>query len=789
MTTARSGGHAGDVWRDTARAPRERAADLVSRMTLEEKIGQLVGLWVGADPSGGGVAPHQADMTAAVPPWPEAIAGGLGQITRPFGTAPVEPAAGARSLAASQREVVAANRFGIPAQVHEECLAGFAAFRATAYPVPLSWGAAFDTGLVETMARQIGEAMRSAGVHQGLAPVLDVTRDYRWGRTEETIGEDPYLVGTLGAAYVAGLESAGVVATLKHFAGYSASRAGRNLAPVTMGPRDFADVILVPFEIALRHGRPRSVMHSYTSLDRVPSAADRTLLTTLLRETFGFEGIVVADYFGIRFLETLHGVAADAGHAAGLALAAGVDVELPTVDAFGPPLVAAVREGRVDESLIERAALRVLTQKAELGLLDPGWSPEVPDPDTLRFDTVQTQEVALRLARQSIVLLANDGVLPLHPERTIALVGPLADAATGMLGCYSFPVHVGSMHPEHGLGIEIPTVLEALRDLGADVTHARGVEVTDADDSGIAEAVAAAERADVAVVAVGDRAGLFGRGTSGEGCDAENLTLPGKQDELVRAVLDTGTPVVLLVISGRPYALGAYADRAAALVQAFFPGQRGGQAIVEVLTGAVSPSGRLPVSVPRLPDGQPATYLSAPLGRKTEVSSIDPTPLYPFGHGLGYADLEWSDARVLGAAAGERAPWPVGGDVRVELTVRNAGSRPGADVVQLYLHDAVAQVVRPVVSLVGYARVELEPGQAATVTFVVPADVTSFTGLAGRRIVEPGDVELRVARSSADVHTTLELTLVGPEREVGHDRALLTAAQVSLLRDAAAAIT
>lgn len=766
------------LWQDTERLPADRAADLAERMTLEEKVAQLVGIWVGADPSGGDVAPHQADMTANVPPWPEAIRDGMGQLTRPYGTVPVEPLAGARSLATAQAQIVAANRFGIPAQVHEECLTGFAAYRATAYPTPLAWGAAFDPALVEQMATRIGTSMRAAGVHQGLAPVLDVTRDYRWGRTEETIAEDPYLVGLVGAAYVKGLESTGVVATLKHFAGYSASRAGRNLAPVTMGPRDFADVLLVPFEMALRLGGARSVMHSYTSVDRVPTAADIAVLTGLLRDAWGFTGTVVADYFGIRFLQTLHRVAEDAGHAAALALEAGVDVELPTLDAYGAPLVAAVREGRIAETLVDRALVRVLTQKAELGLLDPDWHPQPAG--ELDLDAPESQQVALELARKSVVLLTNDGVLPLAPDRRIAVLGPLADDALGMLGCYSFPVHVGARYPDQGNGIDIPTVLESLRATHGPVTTAPGCGITDPDISGIAEAVEVARQADVCVLAVGDRSGLFGRGTSGEGCDAEDLSLPGVQDELVRAVLDTGTTVVLVLLTGRPYALGEYSG-AAAIVQTFFPGQLGGQAIAEVLTGAVSPSGRLPVSVPRNPGSQPGTYLSAPLGRRSGVSNLDPTPSFPFGHGLGYATFTWDDVHLVPRGAdepGAASAWAVDGEAVVELTVQNTGPVAGADVVQVYLHDPVAQVVRPIESLVAFARVELAPGERARVRFTVPADLASFTGLRGTRVVEPGAVELRVARSSTDVHTTLALELVGPERELGHDRRLASDVQI-----------
>ncbi|MFC4616611.1 glycoside hydrolase family 3 N-terminal domain-containing protein [Cellulomonas algicola] len=770
-------------WRDATRTPDERAAALVAAMTVDEKVSQLVGLWVGADASGGGVAPHQADMTGDLS-WDEVIADGLGQLTRPFGSAPVDPVAGARSLAASQEQVVAANRFGIPALVHEECLTGFAAWQATAYPAPLSWGATFDPALVEAMAARIGASMRAAGVHQGLAPVLDVTRDYRWGRTEETIGEDPYLVGTVGTAYVRGIESAGVVATLKHFAGYSASRAGRNLAPVSIGPRELADVILPPFEMAVREGGARSVMHSYAELDGVPSAADAWLLTTLLRDTWGFDGTLVADYYGVRFLHTLHGVAADDGHAAALALSAGVDVELPSVHCYGRPLREALARGDVDEALVDRALHRVLRQKVELGLLDEGWEPLPAHVDALTLDDAESQDVALRLAREAIVLLTNPGAtLPLRGGQRVAVVGPLADDPYAMLGCYSFPAHVGVHHPDHAIGLDIPTVLDGLRDAGVTTTTARGCDVTDPDRSGFAEAVAQAEAADVVVAVVGDRAGLFGRGTSGEGCDATDLHLPGVQADLVRALLDTGTPVVLVLLTGRPYALGDLATRSAAVVQAFFPGQRGGQALGEVLTGATNPSGRLPVSLPADASGQPGTYLSQPLGRRTKVSNIDPTHAFAFGHGLSYTTFDW-DARL---ATGDA--WPVDGEAVVEVDVTNTGGAAGADVVQLYLHDPVAQVTRPVVRLVGYARVDLAPGEQARVTFSVPADVTAFTGIDGRRVVEPGDVELRVSRSSAEHRATLTARLDGPLRTVDHTRRLVTEVAVLTGADAPEVVT
>lgn len=780
------------LWRDPSRSPAERASALIQQMTLEEKIAQLFGIWVGASDEGAEVAPHQHDMEEP-PPLADLLPEGLGQLTRPFGTAPVDPALGALSLLRTQSAIIAANRFGIPAVAHEECLAGFAAHGATAYPVPLSWGATFDPALIGDMAGAIGRDMRSVGVHQGLAPVLDVVRDARWGRVEETIGEDPYLVGTIATAYIRGLEQAGIVATLKHFAGYSASRAGRNLAPVGMGSRERADVILPPFEMAVRESGVRSVMHAYTDTDGVPSAADRELLTGLLRETWGFEGTVVADYFGIAFLKTLHGVVGTFGEAAAAALLAGVDVELPTVKTFGEPLRAAVAEGLVSEADIDRAAHRVLVQKAQLGLLDADWNP-VPDAlsgaeltqESLRgsvvLDSDDNRALARRIAERAIILLRNDGTLPLAGENAparIALIGPNADVPTAVLGCYSFPVHVGSQHPHLPAGVDLPTLREALvaEFPGSEIVTAAGCGIDDGGTEGFREALAAARGADLVITALGDRAGLFGRGTSGEGCDAGSLTLPGAQQQLLDALLDTGTPVVVTLLAGRPYALGRAVDEAAAVVQAFFPGEEGTHALASVLSGRVSPSGRLPVSVPRKPDAQPSTYLAARLGQANEVSNIDPTPAFGFGHGLTYTSFAWSDLAVAATEV------PTDGLAELECTVRNTGDRAGVEIVQLYLHDPVASVVQPVQRLAGYVRVELAAGEAVRVRVRVPADLASFTGRDGRRVVEPGALELRLSASSTDPRLTAEVTLTGSARTVDHTRELHAEFQVETLKE------
>jgi beta-xylosidase len=696
---------------------------------------------------------------------------------------PVTPEQGAAEVVRMQRTVLERSRLGIPALVHEECLTGFTAFGATVYPAAIAWAATFDPELVERMAAAIGRDMRALGVHQGLSPVLDVVRDYRWGRVEETMGEDPYLVAMLGAAYVHGLESEGVIATLKHFAGYSASRAARNHGPVPMGRRELMDVILPPFETAVALGGARSVMNSYSDVDGVPAGADPWLLTEVLRDDWGFTGTVVSDYWAVPFLTTMHRVAADTDEAGALALTAGMDVELPDTLGFGQNLVERVRRGELAEAVVDRAVRRLLTQKVQLGLLDPDWTPEgsVAEAAGTDLDSPDNRALAREMAERSVVLLDAGTALPLLGDdrpavRRVAVVGPCAADPRTFMGCYAFPNHVLPRHPGHGLGVDVPTAVDALRaELpDAEVVHERGCGVQDADRSGFAAAVAAARDADVCVAVVGDLAGLFGHGTSGEGCDAADLRLPGVQDELLSALAETGTPVVVVVVSGRPYALGEVHGWAAGLVQAFMPGEEGGSAIAGVLSGRVQPGAKLPVQVPRGPGGQPGTYLQPPLGANSDgISNLDPTPLFPFGHGASYTTFEVDDLRLSAAEV------PTDGELTVSARVRNTGSRAGEEVVQLYLHDVQAQVTRPVLQLSGFARVRLDPGAGAVVRFSVHADRTAFTGRDLRRVVEPGDVEVLVGTSAADLPCRGTVRLTGPLRVVGHDRRLVTPVDVT----------
>jgi beta-glucosidase len=747
---------------------RDRVRSLIADMTLEEKLAQLVGFWDKGD--GEAVAPLQG-VFDVVRGLPEVSKDGLGHLTRVYGTRPVEPAERARWLWETQRRLVNETRLGIPALVHEECLTGLAAWHAATYPTPLAWGASFDPGLVAEMAAAVAASMRALGIHQGLAPVLDVVRDPRWGRVDECIAEDPYVVGVIGSAYVEGLQSAGVHATLKHFVGYSGSQAGRNFAPVHAGPRELADVYLPPFEMAVRAGA-RSVMHSYVEIDGVPVAADASLLTGLLRDQWGFDGTVVADYYGVAFLHLLHGVAGDLADAATMALAAGVDIELPTGDAYLDPLAEAVRNGRIDESLVDRAVTRALTQKAELGLLDATFEGEPPT--TPDLDGAEHRALARRLAEESVVLLSNDGLLPLAQPARVAVLGPNAHRVEAMFGCYSFVNHVLAHHPEAELGIEVPTVLDALAaELpGTAIAYARGCGVDDPDTSGFAEARAAAAAADVAVLVVGDHAALFGRGTVGEGCDRDDLELPGVQRALAEEVLATGTPVVLVLLTGRPYAVDWALERCAAVLQAFFPGEEGGPAVAGVLSGRVNPSGRLPVSLPRSAGAQPYSYLRPRLGGDSDVTNLSSAPARPFGFGLSYTTFSHDDLRV-------RAESPTHGRLRVTVRVTNTGDRAGVDVVQLYGHDPVASVTRPVAQLLGFHRVVLEPGASTVVELVVPPARFAFTARDGRRVVEPGRLELWVGSSCEDRETEAVVDLTGDVHPVPYGEELRTRTSVS----------
>ena len=775
-------------YQDSSRAVDARVADLLSRLRLEEKIAQLHALWLHLAEDGEHRIRSDAFTGGADPDALErALEHGLGHVTRPLGTASVDPVRGVRALNRLQKRLVEETRLGIPVLAHEECLSGLMARGATLFASGLAYGATWNPELIERVGRAIGDEAHSVGARQVLAPVLDVARDARWGRTEEALAEDPYLTGVLATRYVRGLqgEDRRLLATLKHYVAHSASEGGRNHAPVHAGPRELADVFLLPFEMAVKLGDAASVMPAYHDLDGEPLHASRHLLTDVLRGEWGFDGIVVADYVGVSLLHTHHGVAADRAEAAALAFGAGLDVELPGNDC-APRLEAALARGLIDIETVDAAVGRVLSEKLRLGLFERPYA----DEGAIALRTPAALELAETVAEQAVTVLANDGTLPLAPDTRVALIGPAADDPLALLGDYSFPVHLISAG-ETGEAANVVTILDGLREVhGAErVTHARGCDILerreagapvfpgDVDESaapdpeppfstrldGIDEAVAVAAAADVAVVAVGDLSGIFQTGSVGEGSDVDSLALPGVQQRLLEAVVASGTPTVAVLVSGRPYALGGLEPRLAAYAMAFFGGERGGRALARVLTGAAEPCGRLTISVPKSAGACPYFYNHSLKSAGTPIARHFGSD-YPFGHGLAYTRFEYSDLALDDAAVDIET-----GTVGLSLTVRNVGERVGTEVVQLYVRDRLASVVRPVKELKGFGRVALEPGQTARVRFSLPVDLLGFTGLEGVRVVEPGVFDLMVGASSADTRLRTEVEVTGERRTLGRE--------------------
>lgn len=776
------------LYRDPKAGVEARVADLLARMTLEEKIAQLHAGWLKLSSDGrhewrvADFAQRQTDITID-----SLLQHGLGQITRPLGTHTVEPQEGVRALNALQRKMVEETRLGIPVMSHEECLVGLMIKDATLFPAPLNYAATWNPELVEQVGDITGQQARSIGCHQGLAPVLDVSRDPRWGRTEETLGEDPYLVGVLASSYVQGLqgEKRDLLATLKHFAGHSAGEGGRNHAPVHIGPREFNDVFLLPFEMAVKLANAGSVMPAYHDIDGVPCHADYKLLTTILRDKWGFDGLIVADYAGVNLLYTHHGIARDEAAAAALSFNAGLDVELPGHEC-ALHLKEALARGDIDQEVIDNAVARVLTAKFRLGLFEHPYA----DPERVELRSEVASRVAYQVAVESPVLLQNDGTLPLASEsiHKLAVIGPTADDPLALLAGYSFPVHL--INTGDTASAPMKTPLQALQaQFGAErVIYAKGCDIIKERKAGapvypgdvemdaainakreslisqdrgqIAPAVEAAKGADVAVVFVGDLAGLFQSGTVGEGSDTDSLELPGVQQALLAAVLDTGTPTVVVLTGGRPYNLGGLEDRLAAEVMAFAPGEGGAEALADLLTGRANFTGRLPLSVPKSAGAVPYVYNHHLKSAGTPIA-YHFGARYPFGFGLSYTQFRYGALELVSSAVAIED-----GTVELNFDVQNVGQRFGNETVQVYVRDKLASVVRPVRELKAFARVALEGGAAARVTIRIPVDMLNFTDEHGERIVEPGEFDLMVGSSSRDIHLSATVNVAGAKTRV-----------------------
>ena len=777
-------------WENVSLSLEERVSLLMGEMTIEEKVGQLGSIWLGFSTSTDGDAPLDADNVPVIVEvskqlsWEENTKHGLGHFTRIFGTSPIPAGDGIKKVIEYQRRLISETRLGIPATIHEECLTGFTAMGATTFPTPLGLAATFSEETIEAVAEVIGRDMRSVGVHHGLSPVLDLVRDYRWGRTEETMGEDPYLSALSGSAYVRGIEKNGVVATLKHFAGHSSSRVARNHGPVSMGWREMYEFMITPFELAIRESKVGSVMNSYTDVDGIPCASSIELLSKVLHDELGFDGVVVSDYWAISFLEHMHQVAGSKAEAAILALKAGIDVELPATRCYGDDLVDAVKKGMIEEFYVDRACRRVLLQKARQGLLDSGWDPEQDisvSADTVNLDSAENRQVALRAAQESVILLQNkDNVLPLKNKNLkIAIIGPCADDGAAFLGCYSFANHVMAQNKNLGMGIEVPSLKVALSKLlpESEFSFVTGVPIKDFDTSGIEAAKKVVDSSDVAIYVVGDRAGLFGRGTSGEGNDVPDLKLPGAQAELLDSCLDSKVPGIIVSVSGRPYALGDFVGRAKAIIQAFMPGEEGGTAIAEVITGAISPSGRLPVEIPATIMGQPSTYLQPKYGTAgLGMSPVDSIPLFTFGHGLTYTNFEYENFNISSGTV------ETDGEFTVSVEVKNTGAVGGVEVVQLYFADPVAEIARPVIQLLGFSRIALNSGEKKAINFKVHTDRLSYVGADYTRIVDPGKITISIGTSRSNLLFTKDIEVVGSIRQVPFNRVMRTPVSVAEIK-------
>lgn len=772
---------------------RVRVEDLLSRMSLEEKVAQLGSVGPEKILEKGKFSPEKADKV---------LKNGIGQITRVAGAGALEPEDAAEAANAIQKYLKEETRLGIPAILHEECLSGFMGKRGTTYPQSIGTASTWDPELMEKITAEIRKQLRAVGAHLALSPVADVARDMRWGRVEETFGEDQYLVAMMVAAYVRGLQTddpgKGIYATLKHFAGYSVSEGGRNHAPVNISPREFRENFLFPFEAGVNKAGAGSIMNAYHDIDGIPCAASSRLLTDILRGEWGFEGIVVSDYFSIEMLATEHMVAANKKKAGIMALEAGLDVELPETECYGERLLEAVHEGLVSVGVIDRAVRRHLTAKFRMGLFEDCYVR--PQEVGKIFETPDQRSLAREAARKSAVLLKNEeDLLPLNKNiDSLALIGPSADSTRLLLGDYAYSAHVESKED----AVEIVTIREGIEEkisANVDINYARGCDIMDLDRSGFKEAVVAASDSDVAVVVLGGKSGLSGMGenegsgedevvdftnveftremkatsdTTGEHHDRIELGLPGVQQELLQSVYNTGTPVVLVLINGRPLSINWAAEKIPAILEAWLPGEEGGSGIADVLFGDYSPAGKLPVSIPAGVGQTPINYNRKDISHNRDYVFANNRPLYPFGHGLSYTDFSYSDLEI--------SPEEIDsiGKVRISMKIENCGRRAGEEVVQLYIKDQIASRSRPVKELKGFAKLSLEPGQSKKVIFTLSTEQLAFYDRDMNLILEPGKFNVMVGSSSVDIRLKGEFTVKGEKKEITGERVYFTDTEV-----------
>ena len=764
---------------------------LLSEMTLNEKLAQLGSYWV---------TELLTDLAFDEQKASAKLASGIGQITRLGGSTNFEAQESARMVNRIQKYLIGNTRLGIPALIHDECCSGYTARGATIFPQAIGVACTWEPDLVRAMAEVIRRQMRSVGAHQGLSPLLDITRDPRWGRAEETYGEDPYLVSALGAAFVRGLQgdslAHGIIATGKHFVGYGLPTGGKNWAPPLIPERELREVFMAPFEVAVREFGLKSIMNAYSELDGVPCVISKQLLRQILREEWGFDGFVVSDYWALDEIMRAHSLTEHPAQAAAWALAAGVDVELPTWKQYNAPLKEAVESGLIAEALVDESVWRILEMKAELGLFD---RPYV-DPELARkhFDAPENRSLARDIAQKSIVLLKNEGdLLPLSRDvASIAVIGPNAHKAHHMLGDYSYfcamegllnlnednnayEIPIQEKIKETDATVPMRTILEGIRakvGYSTEVRYSQGCEIMGDDTSGFDEAVDLARNAAVTIVVVGGKSGFSEDSTCGEHHDRATLSLPGAQERLIEAVHAAGTPAIVVLVNGRPLDLSRLDQQVAALVEAWLPGEQGAEAIADVLFGDVNPGGKLAITFPRSVGQIPIFYRSKPTSNLnhhgTEVAydyvDLSHLPLYPFGYGLSYTTF------LLDSLQLSRSEIAAGESLTVCVDVTNMGKMAGSEVVQLYTRDLSARVTRPVKELKGFKRVYLEPQEQKTVCFKVFANQFGYYDQDMCYILEPGAIKLMIGTSSADLPLEAKVQIVGDIVDIEQHKVFLS---------------
>ncbi len=777
------------LYHDSSASPAARAQDLLERMTQEEKVAQLVGMFPSSLFGRQGIDPALMN---------ERISDGLGHISGVALMAVSDVELLVAMVNGIQRYLVEETRLGIPALAHSEALNGLLQAQASNFPTAIALASTWAPELVQEMNDVVRREARTLGIYHALSPVLDIARDARWGRVHETYGEDPYLSSAMGVAFVRGLQGSdlreGVIATAKHFVAYGCSEGGRNIGAVLISDRELYEIYCRPFDAVIEKAKLESVMNSYSEVNGEVPAATRTFLRDLLRDRLGFDGVVVADYGSIAMTHVLHEIAADRAEAGIMGIEAGIDIELPEADCYRD-LASEVAGGRLDGATLDQSVLRVLMAKFRVGLF------ENPYADLDEFEALDRSVgpmVAEKLASRSAVLLKNDGdLLPLSKDlSTIAVVGPHADSVRLLFSNYTAPaimelflfrgapaedravdlegsrLNLQRITEEPAEGIEEATrkqypntltLLEAIRSSVSATTtivHSRGCSVNGASADDIPTAVAAARNSDVAIVAIGDKTGLVADATSGEGRDRSTLDLPGRQQELLDAVVRTGTPTVVVLINGRPAPIGSGPDGPQAVLEAWQPGSVGMGHVAKILFGESNPSGKLPITVPRTAGQCPiyygqkfaSSYAANGLERYTDVPTA---PAYPFGHGLSYTSFAYRSIEVT--------PETISPDesVSIAVTVVNTGHNPGEEVVQLYAYAPIRGATRPARELIGFQRVDLEPGEQCIVRFDVSARLFACIGTDGQLAVHPGRVSIHAGASSADTPLSGHFTITG----------------------------